>query len=109
MEVMAELPPFQALLPDLRKMANLSAEASIILRRMVELSDVEDAEMVESVSEIERIEETVDDLELKLRKRSLSEECDVWAALVLWRVIIGVERVADRIEDATDIVESMVF
>lgn len=105
--VMAELPSMPALFPDLRKMANLSAEASMILKKTVQLSGAEEGEMVKNVAEIEKIEETVDDLELKLRKRSLSEKCDVWSALVLWRVIIGVERVADRIEDAADIVESM--
>ena len=58
--------------------------------------------------QIREIERTVDDLEMEVRRKSIGTSCGVWEAILLWRILTSIERVMDRIEDASDEAESII-
>lgn len=101
-----DIPP--EIIPDLRKMAVFAAQASLLLYSSLENLWADWDKAIVAFSQIRDIEKTVDDLEMEVRRKSISTSCGVWEAVLLWRIFTSIERVVDRIEDASDEAESII-
>ncbi|MHB1390893.1 MAG: DUF47 domain-containing protein [Thermoleophilia bacterium] len=87
---------------DLVKMASLSQAAMSRLAEAV-LGLSEPAEQrLEHIASISELEESVDDLEFKVQQEAVGFNFDTWSAIIFWRLVLTLGRIADHIEDAAD-------
>jgi predicted phosphate transport protein (TIGR00153 family) len=87
---------------DIVKMASLSQAAMSILAEAIFCIGEPVERRIEHVANISELEESVDDLEFKLQLEASKLTVDTWSAILLWRLVLTVGRVADNIEDAGD-------
>lgn len=94
------LPP--ELKSDIVKMASLSQAAMNRLAEAIFCLSEPTERRIEHIAHISEMEESVDDLEFKIQQEAADLTVDTWSAIIFWRLVLTVGRVADYIEDASD-------
>lgn len=87
---------------DLVKMASLSQAAMSRLAEAVFCLSEPPEWRMEHIANISELEESVDDLEFKVQQEAVGLNFDTWSAIIFWRLVLTMGRVADYIEDAAD-------
>ena len=87
---------------DLVKMTSLSQAAMSRLAEAVNCLGEPPERRIEHVAHISDLEESVDDLEFKIQHEAAGLNVDTWSAIIFWRLVITVSRIADNVEDAAD-------
>lgn len=87
---------------DVLKMSSLCQTASARLKDGVYNLKKAPAMVFECATEIDELEETIDELEFSLQQQIKEQELNVYSTLMLWRLILSTGRIADKIEDAAD-------
>jgi predicted phosphate transport protein (TIGR00153 family) len=96
------------IISDMRRMAVFAGRASGLLKDSLEKIWDSKEEALEDFYQIRQIESTVDELEMEVRRKSIQTPCGVWEAVLQWRLLLAIERVVDRIEDASDEAENII-
>lgn len=94
------LPP--ELKSDIVKMASLDQAAMSRLEEAIHCLCEPPAWRVEHMAHISELEESVDDLEFKVQQEATKLTVDTWSAIMFWRLVLTVGRIADYVEDAAD-------
>lgn len=87
---------------DVVKMASLSQAAMSRLAEAIFCLSEPPERRIEHVAHISEMEESVDDLEFKIQQEAANLNVDTWSAIIFWRLVLTVGRIADYIEDAAD-------
>ncbi|MHB0867010.1 MAG: DUF47 domain-containing protein [Thermoleophilia bacterium] len=87
---------------DLVKMASLCQAAMSRLAEAVFCLSEPAERRLEHIASISELEESVDDLEFKVQQEAVGFNFDTWSAIIFWRLVLTMGRVADHIEDAAD-------
>ena len=87
---------------DLIKMASLSQAAMSRLAEAVCCLNEPPERRIEHIATISELEESVDDLEFKVQHDASRLNVDTWSAIIFWRLVLTIGRIADYIEDAAD-------
>lgn len=87
---------------DIVKMASLSQAAMGRLAEAVFCLSEPPERRIEHIAHISEMEESVDDLEFKIQQEAAKLTVDTWSAIMFWRLVLTVARIADYIEDASD-------
>jgi predicted phosphate transport protein (TIGR00153 family) len=87
---------------DIVKMASLNQAAMSRLAEAIHFFGEPPERRMEHVARISEMEESVDELEFKVHLEASKMNVDTWSAIMFWRLILTVGRVADIIEDAAD-------
>lgn len=87
---------------DIVKMASLSQAAMGRLAEAIFCLSEPAERRIEHIANISQMEESVDDLEFKIQGEVADLNVDTWSAIIFWRLVLTVGRIADFIEDAAD-------
>ncbi|MFA5802620.1 MAG: DUF47 family protein [Thermoleophilia bacterium] len=87
---------------DIVKMTSLCQAAMSRLAEAIHCLSEPPERRSEHVAHISELEESVDDLEFKIQHEASGLTVDTWSAIILWRLVITVSRIADNVEDAAD-------
>jgi len=94
------LPP--ELKSDIVKMASLDQAAMSRLEEAVHCLCEPPEWRMEHMTQISELEESVDDLEFKVQQEATKLTVDTWSAIMFWRLVLTIARIADYVEDAAD-------
>lgn len=92
----------EKLKPDLQNLTNATIQTVNKLREALFTMRSSMKKAIELTYEVNKLEEKVDDLELKLRKDLLQSESDIKVILTVKDLVAAIENVADAAEDTSD-------
>lgn len=92
----------EKLKPDLQNLTDATVQTVNKLREALFTMRSSMKKAIELTYEVNKLEEKVDDLELKLRKDLLQSESDIKVILTVKDLVAAIENVADAAEDTSD-------